>query len=89
MANPTRVWSGESDPLRRCGGRRWRGALVVVETALAVTLATGAGLMARSLQSLYRIDVGFEPEQVITASLERFFWDRMSASRGTSTCSTR
>jgi predicted permease len=50
-------------------GRRWRGALVVAETALAVTLATGAGLMARSLQSLYRIDVGFDPSQVMTASL--------------------
>jgi putative ABC transport system permease protein len=50
-------------------GRRWRGVLVVVETALAVTLATGAGLMARSLQSLYRIDVGFDPAQVMTASL--------------------
>ncbi|HET9316047.1 MAG TPA: ABC transporter permease, partial [Vicinamibacteria bacterium] len=50
-------------------GRRWRGALVVGETALAVTLATGAGVMARSLQSLYRIDVGFDPSQVMTASL--------------------
>ena len=50
-------------------GRRWRGALVVAETALAVTLATGAGLMARSLQSLYRIDVGFDASQVMTASL--------------------
>jgi predicted permease len=50
-------------------GRRWRGALVVAETALAVTLATGAGLMARSLQSLYRVDVGFDPSHVMTASL--------------------
>ncbi len=50
-------------------GRRWRGTLVVVETALAVTLAAGAGLMARSLSSLYRIDVGFDPSGVMTASL--------------------
>jgi putative ABC transport system permease protein len=50
-------------------GRRWRSLLVVAETALAVLLATGAGLLARSLQSLHRIDVGFDSGHVLTASL--------------------
>jgi putative ABC transport system permease protein len=53
----------------RASGRRWRSALVLAETALAVILATGAGLMARSLHSLQRIDVGFEPRGVLTLSL--------------------
>jgi predicted permease len=60
---------GGQRTLGSVSGRRWRAALVVAETALAVTLVTGAGLMARSLQSLYRIDVGFDPAHVMTASL--------------------
>jgi predicted permease len=49
--------------------RRWRGSLIVAETALAVLLAVGAGLMARSLRALQAIDVGFDPKGVLTLSL--------------------
>ena len=49
--------------------RRWRGGLIVAETAFAVVLAVGAGLMARSLHNLGRIDLGLRPEGVLTASL--------------------
>lgn len=45
---------------------RLRGALVVAEVALAVILVVGAGLMVRSLAALGRIDLGFDPDQVLT-----------------------
>ncbi|PYR91497.1 MAG: ABC transporter permease [Acidobacteria bacterium] len=49
------------------GGRqRFRNTLVVVEMALAVILLVGAGLMLRSLWSLERIDLGFNPAGVLT-----------------------
>lgn len=52
------------------GGRqRLRAALVVVEVALAVILLVGAGLMLRSLAALGRIDLGFNPDQVLTLRL--------------------
>jgi putative ABC transport system permease protein len=43
-----------------------RGALAAVQMALAVLLLLGAGLMLRSLDALMRIDLGFEPEHVLT-----------------------
>ena len=49
--------------------QRFRNALVVVEMALAVVLLTGAGLMLRSLWSLQRVDLGFNPSNVLTLRL--------------------
>ncbi len=52
------------------GGRqRLRSALVVAEVALAVILIVGAGLMLRSLSALGRIDLGFNPDRVLTMRL--------------------
>jgi putative ABC transport system permease protein len=49
------------------GGRsRFRNALVVSEMALAVVLLVGAGLMLRTLWSLQRVDLGFNPSGVLT-----------------------
>ena len=49
--------------------QRFRNALVVVEMALAVVLLVGAGLMLRSLWSLQRVQLGFDPSGVLTMRL--------------------
>ena len=50
------------------GGHRQqlRNALVIAEVSLAVVLVIGAGLMIRSLSALGRIDLGFNPDNVLT-----------------------
>jgi predicted permease len=49
--------------------RRWTGALVIAELALALVLLAGAGFMIRSFLALYRLDSGVDTAQVLTASL--------------------
>ncbi len=46
-------------------GGRTRGALVVVETAVAVLLVVGAGLLIRSFARLTAVDPGFRPQGVL------------------------
>jgi predicted permease len=48
---------------------RLRNFLVVGETGLACVLLIAAGLMLHSFVNLLRADPGFEPQQVLTASL--------------------
>ncbi len=45
---------------------RVRGALVVIEVAVALVLLAGAGLLLRSFQQLISIDPGFNPENLLT-----------------------
>ena len=49
--------------------RRFSAALVIGEVALALLLAIGATLMARSLVRLQAVNPGFNPDGVLTASL--------------------
>jgi putative ABC transport system permease protein len=52
------------------GRSRLKDAFVIIETALAVVLLTGAGLLLRSLLGLGRVDPGFAKDQVITFGLD-------------------
>ena len=61
-------WLREGGQQATVGGRRQRlrSALVAIEVALAVVLVIGAGLMIRSLSQLGRIDLGFNPDRLLT-----------------------
>jgi putative ABC transport system permease protein len=48
------------------GGRRTRSTLVVVEVAFALVLLVGAGLAIKSFSRLMAIELGFNPEHVVT-----------------------
>lgn len=55
----------------RSGGEGWRSKrlhklLVVTETALALVLLVGAGLMVRSFRQLQQVDPGFDAPNVLT-----------------------
>jgi predicted permease len=62
------VRSGRASAGRREG--RVRGALVAVETALAVVLAVGSALLAHDLVRLAREDPGFRPDGLVTMRLD-------------------
>ncbi len=47
--------------------RRWlSNSIVVCETALALALLVGAGLMVRTFLTLHSVDVGFRPDHALT-----------------------
>jgi predicted permease len=48
------------------GRHRGRNLLVVAQTAMALVLLVGSGLMARSFSKLMSADLGFTPQQVLT-----------------------
>ncbi|MGO9273508.1 MAG: ABC transporter permease [Terriglobia bacterium] len=51
----------------RHGG--FRAALVVTEVALAIVLLAGAGLMMRSFFAIEQINMGFNPQKILSAGL--------------------
>src|SRR5204863_5593519 len=51
-------------------GRRVRSALVVFEVALSLVLLIGAGLMIRSFMQLQRVDLGFNPDRLLTMNIQ-------------------
>ncbi len=48
------------------GRLRLRHLLIVTDVAMAVVLLVGSGLMLRSLQLLQRVDLGYEPDRLLT-----------------------
>jgi putative ABC transport system permease protein len=70
------------------GARRFRQGLIVGQLALALILLAGTGLMLRTVWNLQRVDGGFDPSRVVTASVSlreatyggeaaREFWTRV------------
>ena len=50
---------------------RTQAAFVIGEMAMAFVLLIGAGLMARTLLQLWRVDPGFDPHNVVTFGIHR------------------
>jgi len=68
------------------GAVRTRGVFVIAETALALMLLVGAGLLIRSFVALMHVDTGFNPSRAITMKVTlptskygeaRQFFDRL------------
>ena len=51
-------------------GTRLRSGLVVLQVAFSVVLLIGSGLLIRSLMQLSTVELGFDPEQVLTGQVK-------------------
>jgi predicted permease len=72
LAHVRQAGSGDHGTRSTTSGKRHqrlRGALVVSQVALAVTLVVGASLLLESLATLRRADAGVEPEGVLAMDL--------------------
>lgn len=52
------------------GASRLQDGLLLAEVAVTVTLVVGAGLLLRSLARLEAVDVGFDPDGLVTTSVD-------------------
>jgi len=48
---------------------RMRGAFVVMQVAVSLVLVVGAGLLLRTLNNVYSVDLGYQIDRVLVASL--------------------
>ena len=51
-------------------GRRLRSAVAIVEIAVALVLLIGAGLLVRSFVALNRVDLGFDPRNILAMRVD-------------------
>jgi predicted permease len=66
---PAALTALRDDPRTATGRSRMRAVLVAAETALAVVLLAGAGLLIRSFASIQRVDPGFTTDKILTFQL--------------------
>jgi len=73
QASAPDLTSGLRTGAREGGGRtgRLRTALTIAQAALAVVLLVGAGLFVQSLRRVRGLDLGIEPDRVLTFSVLR------------------
>jgi putative ABC transport system permease protein len=69
VANSIRAGASRTTTASR-GHNRLRSGLVVAETAIGVMLLIGAGLLLRSLHRLTKVDLGFDPSHLLSASFD-------------------
>jgi putative ABC transport system permease protein len=68
VAGGLRTESGRTTA--HAGATRFRSGLVVAQLSLALVLLAGAGLLLRSLHRLGAVNPGFDPENLLTLSVE-------------------
>lgn len=60
----------QASPARSALSRRAGQCLIAAEVMVAVVLLAGAGLMLRSVQRIDAVDLGFEPEGLVTMQVQ-------------------
>jgi len=66
----TRALKQEGTADRALGGGAFRKVLVVAEVALSVVLLVGAGLLVSSFVRLAAVDLGYDPDNVLTVAMQ-------------------
>ncbi len=62
---------------------RLRNGLIVTQIAVSLVLLIGAGLLARNLQRAQMIDVGFEPQQLVSVAVNLPIDQRVAGEQAT------
>jgi len=60
---------------------KWRSALIFVETALALTLLSGSGLLMKNFLDKLNADLGFNPENLLMLTVTRDTKDENSSAQ--------
>ena len=72
QASQTRPVDALKTTARNTGGKsqaRWRTSLTVAEVALSMILMVGAGLLLKSFVKLMGVDLGFQPDRVLSVAI--------------------